>query len=346
MDVDERGVSQDDGSRDASDASSSDAIDAAVTPFELPIPPSDPFASFEAYPDCVHPGVEQDCADVWCRIPAGCFIWGSPESEPRRGAANEEQGPVTLTRAFEMMQFEVTVAQWEGHGFEARFSPTHNCTGQDCPASRISWFQALEYANAVSQAHDPPLEPCYVLDECEMIQGRYGCEVLGMNAESVYDCEGYRLPTRAERQYAARAGTTTAYYSGDFTVTEAQHDTATECETLVEPNLDPIAWYCVNSGVGEYKTRTHPVGEKLPNAWGLYDMLGNVAEWIHDVNSGRSPEYPATDPFGEIGIKESERTIMGGPALGWPSILRSANGLPSVARSPADGFRLVRTLPN
>ncbi len=339
LEVDEQGQSSDEDNPGAFDASQS-----AATTVELPIPPREPFASHQGYPDCIHPGVLQSCADGWCRIPAGCFIWGSPEGEPHRGAANEEQGPVTLTRAFEMMQFEVTIEQWESHGFETALWPKINCTAPDCPISGTSWFQALEYANAVSRAHDPPLEPCYVLDECEMIQGRYGCEVLGMNAESVYDCEGYRLPTRAERQYAARAGTTTAYYSGDFTVTEAEHDGASECETLVEPNLDPIAWYCVNSFVGEYKT-THPVGQKLPNAWGLYDMLGNVQEWIHDVNTGRSPEYPASDPFGEIGIKENQRTTMGG-SLSQPSMLRAALGLPSVARSPADGFRLVRTLPD
>ncbi len=330
------------GVRDARATSGTKAED-----FVLPKPPTEPFVSNEDFPDCVHPGVQATCEDGWCRVPPGCFIWGSPEWEPDRGANVEHQGPVTITRAFEIMQHEVTVAEWEELGFEAVFSPTYSCQESRCPATKTSWFLAAQYANAASAAHDPPLEPCYVLEGCEFDRGAYGCDVLGMNAPTAYECEGYRLPTRAEWQYAARAGTTTTYYSGDITVTEEEQDVADGCLQLIDPNLDPIAWYCGNSGDGVdiASRRSRPVGMKLPNAWGLYDVLGNAAEWVHDAYTGFSPEYPAADPFGEIGIKESSRTYVGGKATNYPALLRVGKGLDMSAFNPMDGLRLARTLP-
>ena len=87
------------------------------------------------------------------------------------------------------------------------------------------------------------------------------------------DGEGtYRLPTEAEWEYAARAGTTGDRYAA---------------------NLNAIAWYDGNSG-----GRTHPVGQKVPNAWGLYDMLGNVWEWVADWRLERYPGGTVTDPPG------------------------------------------------
>jgi formylglycine-generating enzyme required for sulfatase activity len=101
----------------------------------------------------------------------------------------------------------------------------------------------------------------------------YGCTGVTFVGLS---CAGYRLPTESEWEYAARAGTTTATYNG----TEAGAETCEYCSS--SPVLDPIAWWCGNSG-----DKTHPVGKNDPsprmaNKWGLYDMLGNVWEWVED----------------------------------------------------------------
>ncbi|MBW2193189.1 MAG: formylglycine-generating enzyme family protein, partial [Deltaproteobacteria bacterium] len=136
----------------------------------------------------------------------------------------------------------------------------------------------------------------------------------------------YRLPTEAEWEYACRAGSTTAFFNGDISETVCRRD----------PNLDIVGWYCGNSG-----NKTHPVALKRPNAWGLYDMHGNVSEWCQDWYGGYPQGY-VTDPAGPSnGIGRVHR---GG------SWRRSAMGCRSAQRfkdGPAWkyhflGFRLVR----
>jgi formylglycine-generating enzyme required for sulfatase activity len=168
-----------------------------------------------------------------------------------------------------------------------------------------------------------------------------------MTQPTAYECTGYRLPTRAEWQYAARAGTTMAFYSGAITPGEKAEispasSTAAECDpSMRDPMLDPIAWYCQNSGL-----IAHPVGGKLPNAWGLHDMLGNVQEMLHDVDRARSPRFPARDPFGDIGEPRHGRPLVGGSAIAWPSLLRIAGAVQIGADTGVAnvGFRLARTL--
>jgi formylglycine-generating enzyme len=308
-------------------------------PSALPIPPTEPFVSDPEFAECVHPGVEANCSAGWCRIPTGCFVWGSPETEPLRAQGREERRPVSLTHTFELGKYEVTVAEWEARGFELPELAIESraCGDPSCAADGMPWIQAAAYANAVSLAHDPPLDPCYSLGECRRYMGAYRCDKLELSAPTVYECAGYRLPTRAEWQYAARAGTTTSYYSGDLTVLPG--DVSRGCAE--DPNLNPIAWYCYNSS-----QKIHPVGGKWSNAWGLHDILGNVDELVNDRDLKRSPEEYANDPFGEIGIQEDARPRCGGSMIGLPFMLRAAAGLsaPTGMGMSTVGFRLARTL--
>ena len=130
----------------------------------------------------------------------------------------------------------------------------------------------------------------------------------------------YRLPTEAEWEYAVRAGTTTRFYSGNN-----------------DNNLSRAGWYKSNSGL-----KTHPVGQRTPNDWGLYDMHGNVWEWVQDLWSNY-PSTPVTDPTGpSSGVP---RVFRGGSWNSDASYCRAAVRRNTISLFSAYdlGFRLVRT---
>ncbi len=110
-----------------------------------------------------------------------------------------------------------------------------------------------------------------------------------------------------------------------------------------DANLDAIGWYCFNSG-----NTTHPVMQKMPNGWGLYDVAGNATEWVND---GYDPfgygEVPITDPLPTFPLRPGtyERVVRGGKANRWSGLCRSAKrfAFPYYARTWAIGFRLART---
>jgi hypothetical protein len=147
---------------------------------------------------------------------------------------------------------------------------------------------------------------------------------------SVYACEGFRLPTESEWEYAARASATSAFYNGPITHTAC---------APADPVLDAAAWYCANAG----KT-THVVAEKAPNSLGLYDVLGNVREWCWDGYQGAYPGE-VTDPEGPA--DSHFRVVRGGgvcyDGAGSCRLSHRAAHSPDYQNRYV-GFRLVRTL--
>ena len=213
-------------------------------------------------------------------VPAGEFDMGSTSDE----ASSWEQ-PVTrvrISRAFYMGKHEVTQGQWEAvMGSKPSQQLFADC-GADCPVEGVSWYDVQEFVQKLNE---------------EEGEARY------------------RLPTEAEWEYAARAGTTGDRYSSD---------------------LDSIAWYSANSG-----GRTHPVGRKQANGYGLYDMLGNVFEWVQDW-FWAYPGGSVTDPAGPS--TGSERVYRGGD-WGLDANSSRATSRSSLAPDlPSNGFRLARTV--
>jgi formylglycine-generating enzyme required for sulfatase activity len=242
-------------------------------------------------------------------IPAGNFFMGSPQNE--RGRQRDEKlHKVYIIKPFYIAETETTQQQWFSLMKTNPSSNTNKC--QNCPVESISWNDAMEFIKELN------------------------------NKEKT---DKYRLPTEAEWEYACRANTTTAFYTGEISSSDCSIDKA----------LDLAGWYCGNTGEKHpyYNLKHMPAGLKQPNSFGLYDMHGNVMEWCLDSTKWKhlfTTDVPASmetyvdeikDPLGKKGTK---KILRGGSFLHSAEMARAANRLyfgPKVKRNYI-GFRIVR----
>jgi formylglycine-generating enzyme required for sulfatase activity len=270
-------------------------------------------------------------------IPGGSFQMGS-RIEP-----NNVIHEVTLPD-FWMDSTEVTLDEWKrvrdwAQDFGYVFSSEGSALKPDCPVAEITWYDAARWCNAKSEMSG--LRPCYYIGTDRGFSEVYCAGQIELNNAMVdWEADGYRLPTDAEWEYAARAGTTTITYNGNFDYPDS------DGPNFYDRVLDPIAWYEETANGS-----THPVRQLLPNAWGLYDTLGNVAEWLWDgetCGGTLDPTLPtsAVDPLGPVEPCRGHRLCAGqewGTRAGDMTIMSR-----SMAGSDAPynnlGFRLARTV--
>ena len=214
-------------------------------------------------------------------IPAGTFQMGSEKGYSENKPVHE----VTITKDFYMGKYEVTQAEYEKYcTYESSTPSSSYGDGENYPAYYVSWYDALVYCNKRSIAEG--LTPCYSINDSTNPED-WGEESISSDATwnaaiCNFEANGYRLPTEAEWEYAARAGDNTVdalTYSGTKNIDE----------------LGDYAWGIVNSG-----STTHEVGTKKVNAFGLYDMSGNVSEWCWNRFTSKYDEETegGNDPTG------------------------------------------------
>jgi len=236
------------------------------------------------------------------QLPGGWFEMGN-----EGGSADERPAHRVWVDAFLIDRYEVTQDQYR----LLELSDPSRFQGANLPVEQRTWLDAIRFCNV--RSHREGLQPCY--DE--------------ETGECNFQANGYRLPSEAEWEYAARAGTARDYHFGN------------------DPRqLTDYAWYGENSA-----GKTHPVGLKEASPWGLFDMYGNVAEWCHDF-------------FAQDYYRNSPRLNPRGPAKGELRVVRggawnsSAGNARSTSRgasasvnddclvSDAVGFRCVRRAPS
>lgn len=205
-------------------------------------------------------------------ISGGTFEMGSPETENWR-SEDEVQHTVTVSD-FYMSQYEVTQAEYA----EVMNDHPSSFSGDNLPVENISWLDAVSYCNARSEAEG--LTPAYSIEGQTVIWDR------GAN--------GYRLPTEAEWEYACRAGTVTPFNT-ETSISAEEANYYGHYPYEIEGNY--FEQENLTTKPGEYRQTTVEVDSFSPNAWGLYNMHGNVGEWVWDYYGAYDMESQ-TDPTG------------------------------------------------
>jgi formylglycine-generating enzyme required for sulfatase activity len=248
-----------------------------------------------AFPNRFYRTVLQSPPTNMVFIPSNTFTMGSPTNEMDRTPFEGPQATVTLTHAFWIGKYEVT----QGEYLDVMGDNPSNFPGDlSRPASGMNWFEATNY--------------CAKLTQRARTAGR------------IAPGTKYRLPTEAEWECAARAGTTTRFSYGN------------------DPDYSSLTNYAWFLDFQILDLIVHPVGQKLPNSWGLYDMAGHVWEWCQD-NYGQQTGAIQVDPTGPPPSANAEKVIRGG-AYDYPdSSCRSASRFFRTAFWPDTdvGFRVV-----
>ena len=217
-------------------------------------------------------GSDMNASDQFVLISGGSFQMGSPESEAWR-SADETQHHVTVSD-FYMSRYELTQKEYE----EIMGNNPSSFTGSNLPVESVSWLDAVAYCNARSEKEG--LAPAYKINGQEVTWDR--------------SANGYRLPTEAEWEYACRAGTTTPFYM-ENSPSAAEANYYGHYPYQIEDHY--FSQGDLEVQPGQYRQTTIAVGSFSPNPYGLYDMYGNVSEWVWDYYG----EYPAeeqVDPAG------------------------------------------------
>ena len=264
-------------------------------------------------------------------IPAGTLETGSTSAEYGRKASNEPRVTVSFSQDLYAMTSEVTQGMFEATSseHEALWKRQHEDLigiGEDLPIYWMSFYMVADFANQVTQRHNSvkgdALTMCYTCTNSG--QEDVECE----ESMNPYTCDGYRLPTSVEWEYIARGDATDAFWTTDgighipsgvdsSNPVNALDDCSTtnwvfdggngDNATLSSDSLGDFAWYCANAG-----GQVHPVRQKEPNFYGLYDVHGNIQELTHDYFHPNP-----SNPLGFLTVTQNTTTdVAGASSLG------------------------------
>lgn len=252
------------------------------------------------------------------RIPAGTYQMGSTEEpgSPWNTCAwggnfcDKPVHTVTIAYDFYFGKYEVTQEQWQA--VMGNNPSSHNCP--QCPVEQVSWDDSHEFTDALN--------------------------TLGLGV--------FRLPSEAEWQYAARAGTTTRFFFGDSTCSPQELYGCSSTVPDACPELSAYAWWGYSTPPGF----AQPVGQKLPNPWGLYDIYGNVYEWCEDDWLYPFDAYGGAPTDGSPWLYDpppNNHKVTLGSWRGYCDPARYRSGFrayhPRDMRHGSTGLRLVREIP-